>query len=154
MEWMPGHGVRDLWTNLSVDLGVVWRERAFPGLWSFQLLLIHCPSALESLATQALLSLHATSPLDASIVNRARHHEDIMASNGTFVDQLGQVLKCNEPALGVHFVKPFHSVPWVHRFLNFWAGAQMWDLSGEKGRDLRIPSGQWTASSGAPRSKR
>uniref|UniRef100_A0A7S4Q804 Uncharacterized protein n=1 Tax=Alexandrium monilatum TaxID=311494 RepID=A0A7S4Q804_9DINO len=149
-DWMPGYGVGDLWTPMGGGMGAVWRDLIFPGLRRFQLIQVHCPSAVESLSTLALLELHSSSQLDASNAHHVLRHESLRAYNQSFTDPKGQFLSCNDRALGVHLVMPFHFLPWAHRFLNFWAGARVWDSRWSEGRELRTPSGQWAASAGPP----
>lgn len=137
MEWSPTMGLTDIWGGRGTAFQVVWNNRVFPGLRDFTTLLVHCPEFLEGWAHYMV---YAGKPPDVSEygvgVGIGMSYERQRLENDSFTDWKGQQLTCNMRARGTHLVLPFHFVPWVHKFLNFWAGANVWDKDHRKGRDL------------------
>jgi len=128
-DWLLGHGVKDIWSHRVADgqgFPEVWTARSHPGLESFMGMKIYCPPFTVSLITHILSGWTNSVANIASGLLRSRASHLMAQSNGTFGDSKNQALRCNEKVHALHFVYPFHSVPWVHRMLNFWAGSDVW----------------------------
>lgn len=147
-EFMAGHGVLDLWSNDARNEGRedVWRLREPAGIEDYMTLRVHCPGFLEIYGNLVAQSFDYDIPTRDGIkknfllasAEEARESAKLGITSQTYVDSKGQLLTCGERIKGIHFVSPFHHVPWAHRYLNFWAGADVWHPKSEEGRDLRI----------------
>jgi hypothetical protein len=102
---------------------------------------VHCPMFQLELASATLSGVLGqfvdNSPASvASALLRSKSPHIRRLRNAPFTDHAGQQLNCNERPQGVHLVSPFQKVPWVHRLLNFWAGANVWGALESEHRDL------------------
>ncbi|CAE8585629.1 unnamed protein product, partial [Polarella glacialis] len=140
-----GLGVKNHWADRAVRDGrlpQVWHMRSHPGILDFTSMHVSC----ASLAVGFWFKLLGNSYLPASDFKSALANAIVgykgWAANVTFKDWAGQYLTCGERIHGVHLVLPFHSVPWAHRLLNFWANSDVWNSDWENGRDLRVAMGR------------
>jgi len=133
MEDFPILGLKDLWTYNPA----IWHMREFPGLVNFLVMHVYCPSFIQSLA-QLLPADHVDDAgLFALALLRSKNLHTAKKRNSSYTDWKGQLLTCGERVHGAHLVRPFHYAPWAHRFLNFWAGANVWSVKAT-GRDLSM----------------
>ncbi|CAJ1383289.1 unnamed protein product [Effrenium voratum] len=138
--WLPSTGTGSLWASRStlwrLPADPVWSDSVFPGLSDFTTLRVRCPSFLEELASYIRVATQ-TDMQELSPDEQAEQWKHFRVTrDAVIVDEFEQRLGCEERAKAVHLPVMFHQVPWVHRFLNFWAGAEVW-TGGAPARELR-----------------
>eukprot|EP00928_Gymnodinium_smaydae_P030562 TRINITY_DN22693_c0_g1_i1.p1 TRINITY_DN22693_c0_g1~~TRINITY_DN22693_c0_g1_i1.p1 ORF type:complete len:587 (+),score=138.67 TRINITY_DN22693_c0_g1_i1:224-1984(+) len=139
MDWVPGFGVKNTWEGRERTGQIIWSKRPSPGVDDFMTLRVHCPDFLQAFVYNFLSRSSFSRSTLRSVLDIAAHGEVLASSNASYIDEKHQGLYCNERAQGVHFVMPFHHLPWVHRFLGFWAGSDVWDKTWYWERDLSVP---------------
>eukprot|EP00931_Biecheleriopsis_adriatica_P081488 TRINITY_DN54808_c0_g1_i1.p1 TRINITY_DN54808_c0_g1~~TRINITY_DN54808_c0_g1_i1.p1 ORF type:complete len:353 (+),score=66.79 TRINITY_DN54808_c0_g1_i1:84-1061(+) len=135
-----GYGVVDFWTKKGGRMREAWKGRAFMGQSDFLSLQVHCPDWLETFVAcvkHAWRARHVDLVFE-SCLPRANAASTRNLLNQSFTDsQSGQELTCGQRVHAVHFVSRFKALPWAVRFLNFWAGANVWNET-RPARDLRL----------------
>ncbi|CAE7200651.1 unnamed protein product [Symbiodinium sp. CCMP2456] len=137
--WLPARGTGSIWASQELlwrlPADSVWRDSVFPGLLDFMAIRVRCASFLEDIASYIRAAMEWD--LQSISADNGRKHFRL-TQDAQIVDEFQQSLACEERASAVHFAVLFHQVPWVHRFLNFWAGAEASVLQrrGEKHRKL------------------
>ncbi|CAE7567468.1 unnamed protein product [Symbiodinium natans] len=136
--WLPARGTGSMWASKELlwrlPADSVWRDSVFPGLLDFMAVRVKCPSFLEDIASY----IRAAMEWDLQVMSAddgRRHFR--LTQDAHILDEFQQRLDCEQRASAIHFAVLFHEVPWVHRFLNFWAGAEVWGASSAT-RELRI----------------
>ncbi|CAK9006214.1 unnamed protein product [Durusdinium trenchii] len=147
--WLPSTGTGSLWASSDtlwrLPADPVWSDSVFPGLSDFTTLRVKCPSYLEDLAGYIRVALDA----DPEMLNLTGSFADPkpavdifrkhfrLTRDAQIVDEFAQRVGCEDRIKAVHLPVMFHEVPWVHRFLDFWAGAEVWSAGSSRLRELR-----------------
>ncbi|CAE7463160.1 unnamed protein product, partial [Symbiodinium necroappetens] len=156
--WLPARGTGSIWASQELlwrlPADSVWRDSVFPGLLDFMAIRVRCASFLEDIASYIRAAMEWD--LQSISADDGRKHFRL-TQDAQILDEFQQSLACEERASAVHFAVLFHQVPWVHRFLNFWAGAEVWVPRPTDVRELRISFDEktgWPMQKAAPRGDR